>query len=46
MAEPYFSIMFTTPRMIDGTDLTKPIEMDDTYKLIYEGKPMLMRHYY
>jgi hypothetical protein len=35
--EPYFSIMLTTPRMIDGTELTKPVEIDDTYKLIYEG---------
>lgn len=35
--EPFFAILFTTPRLIDATDLTRPIEMDDTYKLIYEN---------
>ena len=34
---PYFSILFSTPRLIDGTHLTRPIEMDDTYRLIHEG---------
>lgn len=37
LREPYFSILFSTPRLIDGTHLTRPIEMDDTYKLIHEG---------
>ena len=35
--EPYFSIIFSTPRLIDGTHLSRPIEMDDTYKVIHEG---------
>ena len=35
--DPYFSILFSTPRLIDGTHLTRPIEMDDTHKLIHEG---------
>jgi hypothetical protein len=36
-SDPYFAIIFTTPRIIDGTHLTRPVEMDETYKLIYEG---------
>ena len=35
--EPYFSMVFTTSRIIDSTDLTRPVEMDETFKLIHEG---------
>ena len=35
--DPYFSILFSTPRLIDGTHQTRPIEMIDTDKLIHEG---------
>ena len=35
-SDAYFAIVFT-PRIINGTHLTRPVEMDETHKLIYEG---------
>ena len=36
-ADPFFAIFFSTPRLLAQTHLTRPVEIDDTYKLIYEG---------
>ena len=35
--EPYFSILLSTHGLLDSTELTSSIEIDETYKLIYEG---------
>ena len=35
--EPYFSILPSTHGLLDSTELTSPIEIDETYKLMYEG---------
>jgi hypothetical protein len=38
--EPFFAILLSTRGLLDGMDLTCPIETDETYKLIYEGYPV------
>ena len=38
--KPFFSLMLSTPRLLDGTHLWRPVEMDETYKLMYEGFPL------
>ena len=35
--EPFFAILLSTRGLLEGTNLTSPIEIDETYKLIYEG---------
>lgn len=35
--KPFFAILLSTHRLIDSTATRRPIEIDDTYKLIYEG---------
>lgn len=38
--EPFFAILMSTRGLLDGIDLTSPVETDETYKLIYEGYPV------
>lgn len=38
--EPFFALLMTTNGLLEETDLTSPIETDETYKLIYEGYPV------
>ena len=38
--DPFFAILLTTRGSFHSMDLTGPIEMDETYKLIYEGYPV------
>ena len=33
--EPFFAILLSTRGLLEGTNLTSPIEIDETYKLIY-----------
>ena len=35
--EPFFAILLSTRGLLEGPDLTSPIEIDETYKSIYEG---------
>ena len=38
--DPFFALLLSTRGLLDSMDLTGPIEMDETYKLIYEGYPV------
>ena len=38
--EPFFALLMTTNGLLEETDLTSPVETDETYKLIYEGYPV------
>lgn len=38
--EAFFVMLLSTRSLLEGTDLTSPIETDETYKLIYEGYPV------
>lgn len=38
--EPFFALLMTTNGLLEETDLTAPVETDETYKLIYEGYPV------
>lgn len=35
--EPFFGILFSTKTLMDSFDSTRPIETDETYKVIHEG---------
>ena len=35
--EPFSSILLSTHGLLESTELTSPIEIDETYKLMYEG---------
>ena len=41
-AEPFFAIFFSTPRLLGFTSLTRTVEIDDTFKLIYEGSSVTL----
>ena len=32
-----FLVIHSTPRLLYGTHVSRPVEMDDTYKVIHEG---------
>lgn len=34
--EPFFAILLSTRGLLEGPDLTSPVEIDETYKKIYE----------
>ena len=36
----FFSILFSTTRLLDMTSNGRPLEIDETHKLIYEGYPV------
>lgn len=36
-AEPFFAVVLTTKRLLSEFDSSKPIETDETFKVIYEG---------
>ena len=36
----FFSILFSTTRLLDMTSNSRPLEIDETHKLIYEGYPV------
>lgn len=40
--DPFFALLLSTRGLLDSMDLTCPIEMDETYKLIYEGYPVTL----
>ena len=35
--EPFFFFLLCTHGLLESTELTSPIEIDETYKLMYEG---------
>lgn len=37
---PFFAIFFSTTRLLDMASNSRPLEIDETYKLIYEGYPV------
>ena len=41
-AEPFFAILLTTKRLISAFDSTRPIETDETFKVIHEGYPLTL----
>ena len=38
--EPFLVMLLSTRGLLQGTDVTSPIETDETSKLIYEGYPL------
>ena len=42
LAEPFFTLLLSTRRLLDSTDRTKPLEIDETFKLIYENYPVTL----
>ena len=40
--EPFFVILISTPRLLRNMHLTRPLETDETFKVIHEGYPLTL----
>lgn len=40
--DPFFVLLLTTKRLISSFDSTRPIETDETYKVMHEGYPLTL----
>jgi hypothetical protein len=40
--EPFFALLLSTKRLISAFDSTRPIETDETFKVIHEGYPLTL----
>lgn len=40
--EPFFALLLTTKRLISSLDSSRPVETDETFKVIHEGYPLTL----